>query len=140
MTDFYKYWGMNTDKKAPEPTRFAEILCLLPLATGETKADKRSAAIAAVEAAKPPRKAPSARKAKPEPIIEAPATEPEAPVAGGFTADALAALAELIAATALDPAADRRAKKTLAQRLRRAAAKAAVQWRGDDALTAAAAE
>jgi hypothetical protein len=40
----------------------------------------------------------------------------------------------------LDPAADRRAKKTLAQRLRRAAAKASVQWRGDTAMTAAAAE
>jgi len=45
-----------------------------------------------------------------------------------------------VAEPALDPVADRRAKKTLAQRLRRAAAKAAVQRRGDEALTAAAAE
>jgi hypothetical protein len=45
-----------------------------------------------------------------------------------------------IAATAPDPIAARRAAKTLAQRLRRAAAKAAVQWRGDAEMTAAAAE
>jgi hypothetical protein len=43
-----------------------------------------------------------------------------------------------IAAPALNPVAGKRAKKTLAQRLRRAAAKASVQWRGEPELTAAA--
>jgi hypothetical protein len=109
------------------------LICALPLATD-------------VPAAKPPRKAPVARKAKtPAPVeIEAePTPEPE-PVAG-FTAGALAALAEPttepeapIAPPALDPVAAKREKKTIAQRLRRAAAKAAVQWRGDEAMTAAA--
>ena len=55
-------------------------------------------------------------------------------IAGGFTADALAALAEP-PAPELDIEAAKRAKKTLAQRLRRAAAKAAVQWRGEPAIS-----
>jgi hypothetical protein len=84
----------------------------------------------------------AAFNAKAPPAPE-PTPEPEAPVAaGGFTTSALAALAEPISAPELDPAADRRAKKTLAQRsgFARAAAKASVQWRGDAAMTAAAAE
>jgi hypothetical protein len=82
----------------------------------------------------------AAFNAKAPPAPE-PTPEPEAPVAaGGFTTSALAALAERISAPEPDLAADRRAKKTLAQRLRRAATKASVQWRGDAAKTAAAAE
>jgi len=41
-------------------------------------------------------------------------------------------------APAKDPIAAKREKKTTAQRLRRAAAKASVQWRGDAEMTAAA--
>jgi hypothetical protein len=43
-----------------------------------------------------------------------------------------------IAPPALDPVAAKRERKTIAQRLRRAAAKAKVQWRGDSEMTAAA--
>ena len=42
------------------------------------------------------------------------------------------------AAPAMDPVAAKRERKTIAQRLRRAAAKASVQWRGDAERTAAA--
>ena len=71
----------------------------------------------------PPRPSRSSRRSDNGGIAPEPTPEPEP---------------EALVAPALDPIADKRAKKTLAQRLRRAAAKAAVQWRGDPELTAAA--
>jgi hypothetical protein len=109
-------WG-STTKKAPEQTRFAELIAALPAAIIATKAE---AATVAANGGIAPEPTP-----EPEPIA-APAPTPE-PEPEATTA-----------APALDPVAAKRERKTIAQRLRRAAAKASVQWRGDPERTAAA--
>jgi len=119
---FDKAWSA-TNKTATETARFAQLVAALPLASD-----------APAKAPKEPRKAKTANPANGEAhwplateaaaFIEAKATEPEPtpepePVAGGFTADALAALAEPLAAPAKDPIVAKREAKTLAGRLPR---------------------
>jgi hypothetical protein len=148
---FAKIWDKQTARCATEDLRFAAVQAIAnaaPAAKATRKTRERAADHG--DAFRKPRNAPPsaephwplateaaaiiAAKATPEP-------EPDAASAkGGSTADALAALAAPIAPPAPDPIATRRAAKTLAQRLRRAAAKAAVQWRGEPERTAAAAE
>jgi hypothetical protein len=115
---------LTAETKAPRKARRAPSApapAIIKTKRRKTPADEGIAA-AIAEAAPAPTPEP-----EPEPEPEAtteptPEPEPEATTT----------------APALDPIAAKRAKKTLAQRLRRAARKASIQWRGNAEMTAAA--
>lgn len=104
------------------------MICALPLATDPP-------------AAKAPRKAAKAKTPAPGcdwPLATEAAAIIEAKATTEPTPEPELAPEAPIAAPALDPVAAKRERETIAQRLRRAAAKASVQWRGDAERTAAA--